>query len=179
MKEIIAIEVKHNPLSPERECDDLTVHDVQKLDESYYTVGFQANVLIDVSDWASIYNFKKIKDQVWEFCKVDDAVTEDVLIGEIQQFVGTFENALIHLLSELKDEEYHKESIDRVYETPGLRDIIDEEIQEKKTTKQPMEDTNVKKTQWGKIILTIIVLIIWAVSCSRMCSGPDWGWDSF
>jgi len=179
MKKIIAIEVKYNPLSPELERENLTMNDVQKLDESYYTVGFQANVLIDVSDWASIYNFKKIKDQVWEFCKVDDEITEDVLIGEVQQFVGTFENALIHLLSEFKDEEYHRESTDQLYETLGLRDIIEEEIPEKKAANQPLEVTNVKKPQWGKIILTVIVLIIWAISCSRMCSGPDWGWDSF
>lgn len=179
MKEIVSIEVKHNPLYPEQESVILTMDEVKKLDESFYTVGFHAEVLIGGYGWASIFSFRKVKEQAWEFCELSDDEAEDVLLGDIRQYVGTFENALIHLLTELKDEEYHKERIDELYETPGLRDMIIEEITEKEATKQPINDTNVKKPQWVKIILSIIMLIIWAVSCNRMCSGPDWGWHSF
>jgi hypothetical protein len=179
MNEIVSIEVRHDPLSPEQKRFILSMDDVRTFNESFYTVGFNAEILISGSDSASIFSFKKVKNHAWEFCEVNDEVDEDVLPGDNKQYIGTFENALIHLLTELEDEEYRRESVKILSETPGLREMILEEIPEMKANKQPIMDTNVKKPQWGKIILTIIVLIIWAISCSRMCSGPDWGWDSF
>ena len=92
MTTIDQILVTQDPLTPEKEAYELTFDEVKEFSETFFSSGFAADVFL--TDGSS-YSFVKTNEGVWESCEFIAGG-----LGDIQEYAGTFFNALNRLLDQ-------------------------------------------------------------------------------